>query len=67
MGCTKNKYTCKSAPLWVYSVGYWTSSAYDSYRVWCVHSDGDFNHGLGFDHTTAPGLRPVITISKTEL
>ena len=67
LGCTKNKYTCKSAPLWVYSVGYWTSSAYDSYRVWCVHSDGDFNHGLGFDHTTAPGLRPVITISKTEL
>ena len=67
LGCTKYKYTCKSAPSWVYSVGYWTFSAYDNYRVWVVHSNGDFNHGLGFDHTTASGLRPVITISKTEL
>ena len=64
LGCNKSEKTCKSAPAWVYSKGYWTTSAdYDS-LVWCVSLDGYFVSDV-FDGLY--GLRPVITISKSDI
>ena len=66
LGCDISAETCKSAPSWVYSTNYWTASAYDSSHVWCVNSNGYFDSG-SFDYPVVLGLRPVITISKSEL
>ena len=65
LGCSRND-GCETAPSWVYNTSYCTASAYDSNRVWRVFSDGffaDFN----FDLSGILGLRPVITIKKSEL
>ena len=65
LGCTKNVWTCKSAPSWVYSIRYWTASAYDYNRVWYVGSNGSFGSDpFGY---SGCGLRPVITISKSDI
>ena len=71
LGCKPTEtaeYTCKSAPSWVYSTYYWTGSAWDSYAIWDVY----YKEGILFRDTYADvpsrfGLRPVITISKSEL
>ena len=64
--CDKNEETCKSAPSWVYSTNYWTASAYEDTLVWCVNSNASFDRG-SFDHPAVLGLRPVITISKSDI
>ena len=66
LGCRKNVITCKSAPSWVYSTDYWSASAYDNNDVWNVSSIGRFV-GNGFDNSGYYGLRPVITISKSDI
>ena len=64
LGCSDN--SCKSAPSWVYSTNYWTASAYYSNGVRIVTSIGDFV-GSYFDNSYNYGLRPVITISKSDI
>ena len=66
LGCTKNVWTCESAPSWVYSTDYWTASASYSYIVRGVYSNGRFGGGE-FDISGLFGLRPVITISKSDI
>ncbi len=66
LGCTKNDGTCKSAPAWVYSTNYWTASANNNDLMLIVHSSGNFV-GHFFDNSYYYGLRPVITINKSEL
>ena len=66
LGCSRKDSSCKSAPAWVYSVNYWTASAYSTDNVWYVNWDGYFAGSL-FDYSYDSGLRPVITISKSEL
>ena len=66
LGCTIKGYTCKSAPSWVYSIRYWTASANDYESVWSVRSSGFFS-GSSFDYSGGFGLRPVITISKSDI
>ena len=66
LGCTRNGYTCKSAPFWVYNTYYWTATANDYSSVWIVKPNGSF----GCKFYTIPyniGLRPVITIKKSEI
>ena len=64
LGCNMNENSCKSAPSWVYSTNYWTASAFSGSNIRYVHLDGK----LGYYNTfLALGLRPVITISKSEL
>ena len=77
LGCDSSKYTCgpdmafgaleNPAPEWVYSTNYWTASAGGTLDVWGVHSDGYF---LDSDHCGDSGycgVRPVITISTSEI
>ena len=66
LGCDISARTCKSAPSWVYSTYYWTASASSFDHVYAV----DKNSPLGGNHFYyygGFGLRPVITISKSEL
>ena len=66
LGCRRNELTCKSAPSWVYSTDYWTDSADGNYDVWYVNSYGNFYHNE-FVSSEDFSLRPVITISKSEI
>ena len=67
LGCNENNdKLCKSAPAWVHSVNYWSASAHDNRSVRIVNSYGGFG-GSFFDRSGARGLRPVITISKTDI
>ena len=64
LGCKND--TCTGAPSWVYSVNYWTGTANDYHLVYFVFS----NAGVGGhekDQNGLFGLRPVITIKKSEL
>ena len=66
LGCSGDDYSCTSAPSWVYSTNYWTASAKDSAGLWGVGLGDRFD----FVNTVNPGvlgLRPVITIKKSEL
>ena len=65
LGCTKNGWTCKFAPSWVYSINYWTASVYNNTDVWHVYSDTHF--GADVVVRAWCGLRPVITISKSDI
>ena len=58
---------CSNAPSWVYSTNYWTAFANSDDHMWTVRSNGYFD---GDDYFGLPGflgLRPVITIKKSEL
>ena len=67
LGCTTNEsLTCISAPAWVYSTYYWTASVDSIGNVWFVNSYGGFN-SYDFAYSGYFGLRPVITISKSDI
>ena len=55
-----------SYPSWVYSSSYWLGSAYDYYDVRYVHFYGYLGN-YGFDDDGGCGVRPVITISKSDI
>ena len=61
LGCTD---TCNSAPSFVYSTWYWTSDADNSGAVWGVNETGLLVRSRSY---STRGLRPVITISKSEI
>lgn len=72
LGCVKNyprpgiNSDCEAAPSWVYSVNYWTATAGDNSSVWMISSYGGLASNT-FEFPGSFGLRPVITISKSEL
>ena len=66
LGCTKNNWTCKNAPSWVYSIDYWTASAFNDGNVHFVYSSGSLD-ACNFDDSWHLGLRPVITILKSDI
>ena len=63
LGCTR---VCKNAPSWVYSTHYWTAFADDNSRVRFVGLSGRVGIA-NFDNSGNGGLRPVITISKSDI
>ncbi len=66
LNCDNN--SCASKMPWLFSVNYWTSSAYTADSLNAVFSPSVSNLGVApFDVTGYVGLRPVITISKSEL
>ena len=64
LGCSKDGLSCSSAPSWVYG-DYWTASALDEYDVWLVRSNENFDCDVYDSYYY--GLRPVITISKSDI
>ena len=68
LGCSKDRNSCKSAPSWVHAVNYWIGSVDASYSAEMVaHDMVDPGFGYGGLEENMAGLRPVITISKSEL
>ena len=67
LGCSGSSITCSSAPSWVYSTTYWTGSANGTSLVWDVYSDGYFSTGDYYGGDGSFGVRPVITISTSEI
>ena len=75
LGCDENKHTCgpnvwsealeNPAPSWVYSTTYWLGSVNNN-SVWKVESGGYFGRE-SYDFYFGYGVRPVITISTSEL
>ena len=66
IGCDEILCSCKKAPNFIYSTSYWSGSAYDTYDVWDVSSDGDFFSSYSYDDGSSFGVRPVIIISKSD-
>ena len=64
-GCNESEKTCTGSVYpWLYSISYWSGSAYDEGIVWGVSNDGRFVRDY-YDLENAAGVRPVITISKS--
>lgn len=62
-GCNSFQYSCSSAPSYIYSTSYWTSSIESGY-MWGVRSSGQYGRNdVGCDYLL--GVRPVIELSKT--
>ena len=68
LGCNKDNKICTSAPSWVYSNStfYWTATASYGNGVIAVYPNGSFSDGY-FNDVVTFGLRPVITISKSDI
>ena len=61
-------HSCPSQMSWLFSVNYWTSSAYTDDSMDAAFSPSVSSLGVApFDLPGYLGLRPVITISKSEL
>ena len=72
LGCDATKYTCKTDTVttnkreWIYKTNYWSASAHDYNYVWYVYAYGYFVGGR-FWYDDFLGVRPVITISKSDI
>ena len=68
LGCKKgNSNSCTSAPSWVYNINYWTGSQFDSYNIFSMDNEDGSLIKCGFNDMSFYGLRPVITIKKSEI
>ena len=67
LGCNESLECETGAPSWVYDRTYWTASAASSY-IWVGVNTGALPSNYAhYDESTFVGLRPVITIKKSEL
>ena len=70
MGCSTNNNNCNSAPSWVYQTAYWLGTAMDFWDIAPIAADGSFLGCGSFceaDQSDNFGVRPVITIAKSDL
>ena len=67
LGCNSDDNTCESAPNWLFSSKYWTGSAYDENRLLDITSSNKISYTYFNNPKVACGLRPVITIKKSEI
>ena len=73
LGCDKSTSTCKTNTVtankreWIYNTWYWSASAYDYNNVWYIYFYGLFEGYNGNFSEFALGVRPVITILKSEI
>ena len=63
LGCFSG--SCSGAPKFVYSTSYWTSTAFDSVNVFRLNSYSQNGHHR-YSTNNYFGVRPVITISKSD-
>ena len=66
LGCNSSKEVCTGAPSWVTNTSYWTGTAVDTNKLYCVYKYNVFASRL-YSYKEWFGVRPVIIISKTEL
>ena len=66
LGCNISTFSCSSAPLWVYSTSYWLGSVFDENRAILIVTVNVIGNE-GHDYNIGMGIRPVITIAKSEL
>ena len=66
LGCDESSSSCSSAPAWVYSTSYWTGSVFTGDLVYMVFTTGTFS-GCVYSFDGDFGIRPVITISTSEI
>ena len=67
LGCTSSSNTCSSSTYpWVYTTSYWSGSPYNANLVWVVYSNAGFN-GYNYSYASRFGVRPVITISASDI
>ena len=66
LGCVGSDNACTAAPSWVYSTTYWLGSAEYSNKVIAILSNSYFESNY-FESSYGGGLRPVITILKSEV
>ena len=64
LGCSGD--LCNNAPSWVYATSYWTGTSDGANNVWDVFSNSDFANSSNCNYDSYFGVRPVITISKSE-
>ena len=75
LGCVEDTKSCTSAPSWVTTTWYYLGSASDYPFIYTINPADSIqaDHGSSFSNGATPysdfiiGLRPVITISKSEL
>ena len=72
LGCDCSSNTCKTDTVtankreWIYNTNYWGASADDYYNVWGVFYTGyTYDNDVWYDGSY--GVRPVITISKSDI
>ena len=65
IGCNESNYSCPTNSF-ITNISFWLGSACDSDSVWSVNSGGYFLH-YSFYNDYDVGVRPVITISKSNL
>ena len=63
LGCDRLNWTCTPYP-WLVSEAYWTGSASGPTYIWCAAGN---NYFCNYDWSYARGIRPVITVSKSEI
>ena len=63
LGCSNTSRTCLnySPYTWIYSITYWTGTAYNDTQMYGVDSNGAFN-GKEYTYARGSGIRPVIEI-----
>ena len=61
LGCGNGAWNCNNAPAFLKETSYWIGSAYDTFEVWDVYSDGNFYYSSYYYNYTF-GVRPVIVI-----
>lgn len=66
LGCKAERLSCEDAPNWVYLTSYWTGSAVHDNSLYRVTTKAIFGYEIPTSNNIF-GIRPVITISKTEL
>ena len=64
LGCSQS--SCMSAPSWVYSISYWTGSAFNIMNVKFVESGGVYSDSV-LDANGYYGVRPVIEMSVDDI
>lgn len=70
LGCDANITSCKDAPIWVYDTSYWLGSVGDAYNeprwIWNINYTNFFS-AVFYSDNSGYGIRPVITIDKTDI
>ena len=56
---------CSSKYPWIYSTSYWSGSAFYTFLIWGVNSNGLFSSENSYNDDLCFGVRPVIIISKS--